>query len=116
MKPTEIRFNILKLADYNKPAAEIMVEAIQDNEIRYNLFKKSINLISEITPEASITDKASEAKKMTLQLYDFTGENENKYLLVTECLNRIQSGDPKDRVEYAINEAEALSSIVTIDE
>lgn len=111
MTPTEIRFNILKLAQYDKTAAEIMVEFVKDNETRYNLYVIAFDNTAYTGQQ--VAERASSAKDAAEIMVTFTGvDNAEKYQLYTECFSRTsQNTDVKSRAVAASDEAGKLYSI-----
>lgn len=106
-----MRFEILELAGYDKTAAEILVDAVSDNETKFKLLNKVWPYIVSIS---SAADKASQFKSVIASLYTFTGDDEVKYKLLEKTLDRVinTQNTLQDRVQTAIDEAEKLLPIV----
>jgi hypothetical protein len=111
MTPTEIRFNILKLAQYDKTAAEIMVDFVKDDETRYNLYVLAFENTAYMGQQ--VTERASSAKDAAEIMVAFTGkDNADKYQLYTQCFSRTSPNtDVKSRAVAASDEASKLYSI-----
>lgn len=111
MVNSEIRFNILKLAQYDKTAAEIMVDFIQDKDMRFTLY--SLALDNTAYTGQGIAERASSAKDAAEIMIAFVGDDENKYQLYIDCLNRTtQCTDIRTRAGAASDEASKLLSII----
>lgn len=108
-----MRFEILELAGYDKAAAEILVDAVSDDETKFKLLNK---VWPYIVNTASMTDKASQFKTVVNQLHDFTGDDEVKYQLLEKTLDRVINtpASLQDRIQTAIDEAEKLLPIVQV--
>lgn len=108
-----MRFEILELAGYNKAAAEILVDAVADNETKFKLLNKVWPFIVGTT---SATDKASQFKGVVGSLYSFTGDDPVKYQLLEKTLDRVMNTaiQLQERVQTAIDEAEKLLPIVQV--
>jgi hypothetical protein len=72
-----MRFEILELVKYDKTAAEILVDAVADNEVKFKLLNKVWNYIVTTT----IVEKASQFKEVVADMYAFTGDDEVKLLI-----------------------------------
>lgn len=105
-----MRFEILELVKYDKAAAEILVDAVGDNEVKFKLLNKVWQYIITQT----VTERASQFKEVITELYKFTGDDEVKLLLLEKTLERvINTGYPlSSRVQTAIDEADKLLPIV----
>lgn len=108
-----MRFEILELAGYDKAAAEILVDAVSDNETKFKLLNKVWPYIVNVSSPA---DKASQFKSVVTGLYGFAGDDEVKYQLLEKTLDRVINtpNTLQDRVQTAIDEAEKLLPIVQV--
>ena len=79
-----MRFEILELVKYDKTAAEILVDAVADNEVKFKLLNKVWNYIVTTT----IVEKASQFKEVVADMYAFTGDDEVKLQLLDKTLER----------------------------
>ncbi len=105
-----MRFEILELVKYDKTAAEILVDAVADNEVKFKLLNKVWNYIVTTT----IVEKASQFKEVVADMYAFTGDDEVKLQLLDKTLERaINNSYPlQTRIQTAVDEASKLLSIV----
>lgn len=105
-----MRFEILELVKYDKAAAEILVDAVGDNEVKFKLLNKVWQYI--ITQTA--TESASQFKEVVTDMYAFTGDDEIKLQLLEKTLDRVinTSYPLPTRVQTAIDEADKLLPIV----
>ena len=106
-----MRFEILEMAGYDKAAAEILVDAVGDNETKFKMLKKLWPFITSATTTA---DRASQFKSAIEPIYKFTADDEVKYQLLEKTLDRVMTNglSVQDRVKTAIDEAEKLLPIV----
>lgn len=106
-----MRFEILEMAGYDKAAAEILVDAVGDNETKFKMLKK---LWPFIINTATTADRASQFKTVIEPIYKFTEDDEVKYQLLEKTIDRVISNGSsvQDRIRTAIDEAEKLLPIV----
>lgn len=106
-----MRFEILEMAGYDKAGAEILVDAVNDNETKFKMLKKLWPFINSVTTTA---DRASQFKTVIELIYNFTEDDEVKYQLLEKTIDRvINNGQTlQDRIKTAIDEAEKLLPIV----
>lgn len=101
-----MRFEILELVKYDKTAAEILVDAVADNEVKFKLLNKVWKYIVTTT----IVEQASQFKEVVADMYAFTGDDEVKLQLLDKTLERaINNSYP---LQTAVDEASKLLSIV----
>ena len=74
-----MRFEILELVKYDKTAAEILVDAVADNEVKFKLLNKVWKYIVTTT----IVEQASQFKEVVADMYAFTGDDEVKLQLLS---------------------------------
>lgn len=108
-----MRFEILELAGYDKAAAEILIDAVADNDAKYELLTTLWHQVQANT----VADKASQFKDVIGKLYTFTGDDETKLKLIQKILARtVNSGTALQvRAQTALDEAGKLLPLVTVD-
>lgn len=106
-----MRFEILELVGYDKAAAEILVDAVEDNATKFRLLNK---VWPFIVNSSSMTDRASQFKDVVGGMYEFTEDDEVKVQLLEKTLDRVinTQNTLQTRVQTAIDEAEKLLPIV----
>lgn len=110
MTANEIRFNLLTLAQYDKTAAEIMVDFVKDDSLKYEMYLLAFGATNYT--QRPVTELASLAKEAAEIMVDFVGTDPIKYQLYTACFNRTTpETDVKSRVNAATDEAKTLHSI-----
>lgn len=108
-----MRFKILELVGYDKAAAEILVDAVADNDTKFTLLNK---VWAYIVNTSSMTDRASQFKDVIGGMYNFTGDDAVKLQLLEKTLDRVINtpNTLQTRVQTAIDEAEKLLPIVQV--